>query len=81
MDSKPKVKDDNPDITVFAKVEGHINGSKLISIKPSAEYEKQLQRDRKERPLASGKKAGQRWERSAIRFAPMNVPLQRRYGG
>jgi 2-acylglycerol O-acyltransferase 2 len=28
--------------------------------------------------LTSGKKAGQRWERSAIRFAPLNVPLHRR---
>ena len=68
----------NSDGTVFEKVEGQNNGSKLISIKPPADYEEQLRRDRKERPLSSGKKAGQRWQRSAIRFAPLNVPLQRR---
>ena len=28
--------------------------------------------------LVSGREAGQRWHRSAIRFAPLNVPLQRR---
>jgi len=67
-----------PNTTMFERVEGRKTGSKLTSIKPPAEYEEQLRRDRKERPLASGKKAGQRWERSAIRFAPLNVPLQRR---
>jgi 2-acylglycerol O-acyltransferase 2 len=73
-DLKPK--DTSGNTTVFEKVEGQRNGGKLISVKPSANYEKQLHRDRKE--LASGRMAGQRWETSAIRFAPMNVPLQRR---
>ena len=68
----------NADGTVFEKVEGQKNGSKLVSIKPPADYEEQLRRDRKERPLSSGKQAGQRWQKSAIRFAPLNVPLQRR---
>ena len=75
---KPEVKRTNSDGTVFEKVEGQKNGSELISIKPPADYEEQLRRDRKERPLSSGKKAGQRWQSSAIRFAPLNVPLQRR---
>jgi len=76
--STSPVKDDKANTTVFEKVDGHGNGSNLTSIKPSSDYEKQLRRDRKEAPLASGKKAGQRWETSAIRFAPMNVPLHRR---
>jgi hypothetical protein len=70
---------DDKSTVVFEKVQGQTNGSKLTSIKPAVGYKEQLEIDRKERPLASGRKAGQRWERSAIRFAPMNVPLQRRY--
>lgn len=50
----------------------------MISIKPSAEYEEQIRRERKEAGLQAGRKAGQRWETSAIHWAPMNVPLQRR---
>jgi 2-acylglycerol O-acyltransferase 2 len=49
-----------------------------VSIKPNGDYEKQLRRDRKEAPLVSGKKAGERWETSSIRFAPLDVPLRRR---
>ena len=71
--------------TVFEKVQGDQNGGKLVSVKPAADYEKQPRTDQKEVPkqgkgreLASGRKAGQRWETSAIRWAPMNVPLQRR---
>ncbi|TGO27415.1 hypothetical protein BPAE_0042g00280 [Botrytis paeoniae] len=64
--------------------EGGRNGSKLTSVKPSEDYEKQLQRDHNEAPkskdekLVSGRQAGQRWHTSGIRWAPMNVPLQRR---
>lgn len=53
-------------------------------MKPAGNFEKQLQTGQKEAPkrskegLASGRKAGQRWETSAIRWAPLNVPLQRR---
>jgi 2-acylglycerol O-acyltransferase 2 len=78
------VKDDKKDTTVFEKVEEEQNGSKLISVKPAGNFEKQLQAGQKEAPklskegLASGRKAGQRWETSAIRWAPLNVPLQRR---
>lgn len=54
-------------------------------MKPAVEYEKTSRKDEKKAPkqskeegLASGKIAGQRWQKSGIRFAPMNVPLQRR---
>lgn len=80
----PKVKDDE-NTTVFEKVEGTQNGSKLVSVKPDPEFEKQHRTDHKVTPkpskedgLASGKKPGQRWHQSGIRFAPLNVPLQRR---
>lgn len=69
---------------VFEKIEGEQNGSKLITVKPAGDYAKQLRtgekqdKPRKENTLASGKKAGARWEQSAIRWAPMNVPLHRR---
>jgi 2-acylglycerol O-acyltransferase 2 len=57
-----------------------------VSVKPSPEYEKELKHDRLEdkrqkdadKKLASGRQAGKRWKESAIRFAPLNVPLQRR---
>ncbi|KAH8591401.1 diacylglycerol acyltransferase-domain-containing protein [Bisporella sp. PMI_857] len=77
-DTKEEKDEPSMNGTVFEKVEGQRNGSRLISIKPSAEYQEQLRIVRKERPLSSGKKAGQRWEQSAIRFAPLNVPLHRR---
>ncbi|KAH8676696.1 diacylglycerol acyltransferase-domain-containing protein [Tricladium varicosporioides] len=80
-----KVKDNKKDATVFEKVEGTQNGRKLISVKPAVEYEKNSRKDEKRVPkqskeegLSSGKIAGQRWQKSGIRFAPMNVPLQRR---
>ncbi|KAL2064956.1 hypothetical protein VTL71DRAFT_4096 [Oculimacula yallundae] len=79
------VKDDNDNTLVFEKFKEQKNGTKLVSIKPDPSFEKdsrESQQDtlnrRKEDGLASGRKAGQRWERSAIRWAPMNVPLQRR---
>ncbi|CZT47382.1 related to diacylglycerol acyltransferase type 2a [Rhynchosporium secalis] len=80
-----KVKDDNDNTIVFEKFKEQKNGTKLVSIKPDDSFEKfrsDSQQDalnrRKEDGLASGRKAGQRWEKSAIRWAPMNVPLQRR---
>ena len=54
----------------------------MMSVKPKPSYEKQLYTDKAESkgagPLVSGRKAGQNWEKSGIRFAPLNVPLQRR---
>ncbi len=37
-----------------------------------------LKVDGDNRTLVSGRQAGKRWETSGIRFAPMNIPLQRR---
>ncbi|KAL9092454.1 MAG: hypothetical protein Q9159_000801 [Coniocarpon cinnabarinum] len=61
----------------------------LTSVKTPPGFYASLQQDEKEKPspnqnephkdeLKSGRKAGQRWHESAIRFAPLNVPLQRR---
>jgi len=79
------VKENNESIALFEKVEGEQNGSKLISVKQAGDCEKELEADqieapkrRKDESLVSGRKAGQRWETSGIRFAPMNVPLHRR---
>ncbi|KAJ9626453.1 diacylglycerol O-acyltransferase 1 [Taxawa tesnikishii (nom. ined.)] len=65
------------------------NGDRLTSVKPSDDYEQNLRQDEREMPreqekasskdeLVSGKRAGAGWEKSAIRWAPLNVPLQRR---
>lgn len=77
----------NEDADVFEKFEDKKNGERLTSVKPMKHYEKQLVQDRKElktahkdqdKGLVSGRKALQSWERSGIRFAPWNIPLQRR---
>ncbi|KAI9640888.1 diacylglycerol O-acyltransferase 1 [Ciborinia camelliae] len=76
--------DNENNTAMFEKIPGERNGSKLTSVKPSKDYEKQLERDhekapkRKDETLVSGRQAGQRWHTSGIRWAPMNVPLQRR---
>lgn len=57
-------------------MKGEHNGSLLTTIKPNDSFPKQVELDRRE--LVSGRRAGQRWERSGIRFAPLNVPLHRR---
>ncbi|KAK4500503.1 hypothetical protein PRZ48_008692 [Zasmidium cellare] len=69
------------------------SGDNLASIKPDAGYELALQQRedkpptseqpadelrRKESELVSGRRAGAGWSTSAIRWAPLNVPLQRR---
>ncbi|KAI9890046.1 MAG: diacylglycerol O-acyltransferase 1 [Vezdaea aestivalis] len=64
------------------------NGKSLTSVKPSEGYEQSLRsRKGEQKPpkteqssesLVSGRKAGAGWERSRFRFAPLNVPLQRR---
>lgn len=84
QDGEKSAKDKNGQ--VFEKVEVERNGSKIVSIVPREELKKTRRNDIKEEPktskedekLVSGRKAGQRWETSAIRFAPLNVPLQRR---
>lgn len=79
-----QVRDDNKSTTVFQKSQDEKKDSKLVSVKPAPGYEKEsptsqdtLNR-RKADGLASGREAGQRWERSAMRWAPMNLPLRRR---
>jgi 2-acylglycerol O-acyltransferase 2 len=62
----------------FEKYQGHHNGVNLTRIKSSDDYEEQLRTDKREAKLVSGRKAGQGWERSGIRFAPLNLPLRRR---
>lgn len=58
---------------------GHTNGIDLTSIQQPDGYEEALRLDRREaKKLVSGRKAGQGWERSGIRFAPLNLPLRRR---
>ncbi|TAQ89679.1 hypothetical protein B7494_g1984 [Chlorociboria aeruginascens] len=76
-------KDSKENTAVFEKVTG--NGINLVSLKTATGYEKQVRRDEKEssrlikeESLVSGRQAGQRWHTSGIRFAPWNVPLQRR---
>ncbi|KAF1846000.1 diacylglycerol O-acyltransferase 2A [Cucurbitaria berberidis CBS 394.84] len=58
---------------------GH--GDALTTVKPSLELDKGARTDalkRRNSELKSGRQAGAGWARSKIRFAPMNVPLQRR---
>ena len=67
------------------------SGGNLASIVPDTGYELALKQDknkpRRTRPgapkrletdLVSGRRAGAGWSQSAIRWAPLNVPLQRR---
>ncbi|KAF2499239.1 DAGAT-domain-containing protein [Lophium mytilinum] len=59
------------------------NGGLLASIEPSEDYNRQLRVAKKEKPakkgeLVHGRKAGAGWTASKIRYAPLNVPLQRR---
>ncbi|KEQ77806.1 diacylglycerol O-acyltransferas-like protein 2B [Aureobasidium namibiae CBS 147.97] len=74
---------------VYEKFESP-DGKQLTSVKPDDSYEEALRIDEKEAPkkkeqpkaskdeLVSGRRAGAGWETSAIRWAPLNVPLQRR---
>lgn len=69
------------DTTVF---QSEKNGSKLVSVKAPDNYEEQTklvkmeEKQKADRHLDSGRQAGKRWQESAIRWAPLNVPLQRR---
>ncbi|KAJ8116988.1 hypothetical protein OPT61_g1705 [Boeremia exigua] len=59
-----------------------VNGDILTTVKPSKEagtdgrIDKPLKR--RDSELKAGRQAGAGWAKSKIRFAPMNVPLQRR---
>ncbi|KAJ4380277.1 diacylglycerol O-acyltransferase 1 [Didymella sp. IMI 355093] len=61
------------------------NGDTLTTVKPSQEAQLAQKESRVDRPLKrrdselkAGRQAGAGWAKSKIRFAPMNVPLQRR---
>ncbi|KAJ4344675.1 diacylglycerol O-acyltransferase 1 [Didymosphaeria variabile] len=58
------------------------NGDALTSVKPTADFELETRTDKKpmrrNSELKSGRQAGEGWHKSKIRFAPLNVPLQRR---
>ncbi len=76
--------DRKKDSSVPEVVDGEENGDDLPSGNLVKDPNKQPEKIEMEEPkhekekLFSGKRAGKRWEQSAIRFAPMNVPLQRR---
>ncbi|KAL9109254.1 MAG: hypothetical protein Q9227_006009 [Pyrenula ochraceoflavens] len=71
---------------------GNLNRDSLTSVEPEKDYQNALQHNEETKPrnrrkklgekpspeLASGRRAGAGWERSAIRWAPLNVPVQRR---
>ncbi|KAL9007998.1 MAG: hypothetical protein Q9173_006832, partial [Seirophora scorigena] len=41
-------------------------------------FDEEPKPERSQTELVSGRRAGARWERSRIRFAPLSIPLQRR---
>ncbi|KAF2645800.1 diacylglycerol O-acyltransferase 2 [Massarina eburnea CBS 473.64] len=73
--------DTDDDYEVYEKHE-ESNGHALTSVKPQDGYEKEMRIDkrpaRRMSELKSGRRAGAGWHKSKIRFAPLNVPLQRR---
>lgn len=80
---KPSTLDSN-NSSIIEKFRDSSNGAKLVSFRPpdiDKEVEKHIEALRvgtESRTLVSGRQAGKNWERSKIRFAPLNVPLQRR---
>lgn len=70
------------------------DGNYLTSLEMPADYKEAIEKNKKEDPrrrsakkasstsrsdsLASGRKAGEGWRTSAISWAPLNIPLQRR---
>ncbi|CAN9184078.1 unnamed protein product [Alternaria alternata] len=65
--------------------EKHANGhgETLTSVKPQQEFQvakadRRTDLKRRNSELTTGRQAGAGWSKSKIRFAPMNVPLQRR---
>ncbi|KAI9674514.1 MAG: diacylglycerol O-acyltransferase 1 [Caeruleum heppii] len=62
-----------------------VNGELLTSIKPPLGMDGQIEPSSRSKAdsgrrdsLVSGRRAGAGWERSKVRFAPFNIPLQRR---
>lgn len=79
------------DTDLFENFRDKINGEKLVSIRtprsPVAKMSKSKNKKKEEEPehrldedrtLISGREAGKNWHKSKIRFAPLNIPLQRR---
>ncbi|KAF1965008.1 diacylglycerol O-acyltransferas-like protein 2B [Bimuria novae-zelandiae CBS 107.79] len=58
------------------------DGEASTSVKPASDFELDGRTDkppkRRNSELRSGRQAGEGWHKSKIRFAPLNVPLQRR---
>jgi hypothetical protein len=54
------------------------NGDALMTAKPPRELERRTDVARRNAELTTGRQAGAGWARSKIRWAPMNVPVQRR---
>jgi 2-acylglycerol O-acyltransferase 2 len=74
-----KSRTNNSKEIAFAKYKAQYGEVDLTSIMQSDDYEEALRVDKREaKKLVSGRKAGQGWERSGIRFAPLNLPLRRR---
>ncbi|KAF3006027.1 diacylglycerol O-acyltransferase 1 [Curvularia kusanoi] len=68
---------------IFLQEKPHrVNGDALTTMKPHEEVEGHTRidkpRKRRDSELKAGRQAGAGWATSKIRFAPMNVPLQRR---
>lgn len=79
------------DTDIFENFRDKVNGERLVSIRTprspvikmtkskNGKKEKEPEhRVDEDRTLVSGREAGKNWHRSSIRFAPLNVPLQRR---
>jgi 2-acylglycerol O-acyltransferase 2 len=81
--AKKKESSDGEEI-VYEKL-GNLNGSQLTSVKPT-DFEEGMKLDELEKKrrkstemeLVSGREPSSGWERSGIRFAPLNIPLKRR---
>ncbi|KAF9692412.1 hypothetical protein EKO04_009676 [Ascochyta lentis] len=70
------------DDTLLQQKPRFVNGDALTTVKPPKEAEKDKRIDkplkRRNSELKAGRQAGAGWAKSKIRFAPMNIPLQRR---
>ncbi|KAM3414728.1 hypothetical protein BST61_g9884 [Cercospora zeina] len=54
------------------------NKDDFLSLQQDEDKPKPVQRLRRDSELTSGRRAGEGWGKSAIRWAPLNVPVQRR---
>ncbi|OCL10398.1 diacylglycerol O-acyltransferase 2A [Glonium stellatum] len=79
--SKKTKKDEHSNSQMYEQYKDG-DGELLTSVKPSDNYEKEPRQDKEEGKkkgqLVPGRMAGAGWQKSSIRFAPLNVPVQRR---